>query len=222
MRRPPSYSDSFIVLSPRHKIHYEEELLEEVVAEATESPKESWSQCILLFFFKGSFHIFCISVFETSFYFLYVNKSEDAGIFNTINTYYEPLIKDCATQWTNGTKWVVEELFTYSINRTVIDALGAAAQDERKASNTALILQSSAYSLVCLVVCGAIVCICLYNKWKVSWPHIFLENMLFIGVLAAYEFFFYNTIIYKYTTLSTPELNKYIVDGLASCASGVR
>jgi hypothetical protein len=50
----------------------------------------------------------------------------------------------------------------------------------------------------------------------------FIEHLLFIGVLAAYEFFFYTTIIYNYSTLSTPELNKYIVDGLASCATGAQ
>jgi len=221
MRRPPSYSDSFIVLSPRHKLNYEEDLLDAV--EGVEIPvkeiePESWSQCILLFAFKGSFHIFCISVFETTFYFLYVNRSEDAGIFNTINTYYSPLVNDCRTQWTNGTKWFIKELFTYSINKSVIDAEGSAAAAARTSYNATLIVQSSIYSLVCFIACVGIICICVYNKWKVAWAKIFLENMLFIAVLAAYEFFFYNTIIYKYTTLSTPELNKYIVDGLASCA----
>jgi len=216
MRRPPSYSDSFIILSPRHKLNYEEELLDpepEAEAEA-----ESWSQCVLLFVFKGSFHIFCISVFETTFYFLYVNRSEDAGILGTINTYYAPLIDDCQLRWSNGTKWLVRELLTFSINQTVVDAQGAAAAAARTTYNTSLILQSSLYSVATLFVCVGIICICFYNKWKVSWAKIFLENMLFISVLAAYEFFFYNTIIYKYMTLSNAELNRYIVDGLASCA----
>jgi len=218
MRRPPSYSDSFIVLSPRHKVNYEEDFLDSVEPAAEEPEEESYAQCGLLFIFKGSLHIFCISVFETTFYFLYINRSEDAGIFNTINTYYSPLINDCETTWTNGTRWLVQELLTYSINKTLVDAQGTDAYAVRSAYNATLIVQSSMYSLASCILCVGIVFICICNKWKVSWTRIFLENMLFIAVLAAYEFFFYNTIIYKYTTLSTSELNKYIIDGLASCA----
>ena len=217
MRRPPSYSDSFIVLSQRNKVNYEEEFIEPVEA-VQEPPQESLCESSLLLVFKGSLHIFCISVFETTFYFLYINRSEDAGIFNTINTYYSPLVNDCQNTWTNGTKWLVRELFTYSINKSLVDAQGADAYAVRSACNTKLIVQSSMYSLVSCVLCVGIFFICLCNKWKVPWTRIFLENMLFIAVLAAYEFFFYKTIIYKYSTLSTPEVNKYIIDGLVSCA----
>jgi len=213
MRRPPSYSDSFIFISPRHKVNYEETLLE------PEAPTtEPWSQSILFFIFKGSFHILCISVFETTFYFLYVNRSEDAGIFGTINTYYQPLVEGCATRWANGTKWLVHELFTYAVNKTTVDAEGVAAYTARSAYNTRLVLQSSLYSVACLVLCIGIAAISIVNQWKVKWTPIFVEHVLFISVLAAYEFFFYTTIIYNYSTLSTAELNKYILDGLASCA----
>lgn len=210
MRRPPAYSDSFIVIAPKYTLNYEEPFLEP-------EPKESWTQWSLLVVFKGSFHILCISVFETVFYFLYVNKSEDAGIVGTINTYYQPLIRGCA-QWPNGTKWVVRELLTHSVNQTRVDEEGQAAAAGRTAYNNGLILQSALYSVGTLVLCVGIVGVSLYKKWKVAWGTIFLENMLFIGVLAAYEFFFYNTIIYNYKTLSTAELNRYIVDGVASCA----
>jgi hypothetical protein len=217
MRRPPAYSDSFLIISPKLTLN-EDPLLEQVQEPPLEAdPKESWTQWSLLFIFKGSFHILCISVFETTFYFLYVNKSEDAGIVGTINTYYQPLIKGCA-QWPNGTKWLVREVLTYSVNQTLLDAQGAAAASQRSTFNTSLIIQSSLYSVGTLVLCVGIVGISLCRKWKVAWGTIFLENMLFIGVLAAYEFFFYNTIIYRYMTLSTAELNRYLVDGLASCA----
>ena len=217
MRRPPAYSDSFLILSQKHSLN-EEPLLEQVQEPPLEAdPKESWTQWSLLLIFKGSFHIFCISAFETTFYFLYVNKSEDAGIFNTINTYYQPLVSGCP-QWPNGTKWLVREVLTYSVNQTLVDAQGAAAASQRSTFNTSLIIQSSLYSVGTLLLCLGIVGVSFYKKWKVAWRSIFMENMLFIGVLAAYEFFFYNTIIYNYKTLSTAELNRYIVDGLASCA----
>jgi hypothetical protein len=147
-----------------------------------------------------------------------VNRSEDKGIFNTINTYYNPLVQDCSTQWSNVTKWFIRDLLTYSINQTAVDAAGIRAATARDVYNQSLILQSSLYSVGCLMLCIAIVAVFLYKQWPVSWAHVCAENILFIGVLAAYEFFFYNTIIYKYTTLTTAELNKYIIDGLATCS----
>jgi hypothetical protein len=42
---------------------------------------------------------------------------------------------------------------------------------------------------------------------------------MFVLLLGLYELFFFRTIIYNYDTLSTAELNQYIVDGLARCAN---
>jgi hypothetical protein len=223
MRRPPSYSDSFLVIPFRNKElaipypQYHEPLLEVPPAEA-EAAEASWSLAATIFLFKGSFHILCISVFETTFYFLYVNRSEDAGILSTIDTYYKPLIEGCTTRWTNTSRWLIKELFVYGINETAINTAGESASAGRTAYNNTLILNASLYSAFAFIVCTTLVCIVHCAKWKVAWSTILLENILFIAVLAVYEFFFYNTIIYKYLTLSTPELNKYIVDGISKCA----
>jgi len=217
MRRPPSYSDSFLV------IPYKNRVIDTDVYEEAEAPIEPITEhpwlWVTVFIFKGSFHILCISIFESTFYFLYVNKSEDAGIVNTINTYYTPLVDNCATQWTNTSRWLVKELFTYAFNQTAVDAAGKVAAAARTTFNNGLIVSSALYSGAALLVCAAVVGVVVCNKWRVDWRHVILENLMFIAVLAAYEFFFYNTIIYKYGTLSTPELNKYILDGLAACGA---
>jgi hypothetical protein len=224
MRRPPSYSDSFLVIPYRNKElavnypEYHEPLLGVPVATEPAAQDASWGLTTTIFLFKGSFHILCISVFETTFYFLYVNRSEDAGILSTIDTYYKPLVEDCTTRWTNASRWLVKELLVYGINQTAINTAGVSASAERIAYNNTLIVKSSLYSGFAFLVCASLVCIVHWAKWKVSWSIILLENILFIAVLAVYEFFFYNTIIYKYLTLSTPELNKYIVDGIAQCS----
>jgi len=215
MRRPPSYSDSFLVIPYKNRA-IDIDVYEEAPVEPIVEHPCAW---VTIFIFKGSFHILCISIFETVFYFLYVNKSEDAGIVNTIDTYYKPLIDNCATQWTNTSRWLVKELFTYAFNQTTVDATGNAAAAARKSFNNRLIVTSALYSGAALLICVIIVATVIYNKWKVHWSYVILENLMFIAVLAAYEFFFYNTIIYKYNTLSTPELNKYILDGLASCGA---
>jgi len=209
MRRPPSYSDSFIVLGQDTK-------LEPLFTEPKPS-KCDFIQHAVVFIFKGSLHVLFISVFETTFYFLYVNHSEDAGILNTINTYYQPILHDCRTEWGNTTRWLLSEILAYELNRTSIDAAGANAFNSRTSYNEGLLILASMYSVISATICISILGIVRYKRWIVPWTYIFVENILFITVLAAYEYFFFRTIIYKYTTMSTPELNKYIVDGLETC-----
>jgi len=215
MRRPPAYSDSFLVLSSNERL---EPLFpsETVVPDNIEHPPVT--QGIAIFIFKGSLHILFISAFETIFYFLYVNRSEDAGIVSTINTYYQPIVAQCSTQWTNTSRWLIQELLRYELNQSSIDAAGAAAFSKRSAYNQNLLEWASLYSVISLAVCLTIAGIVWCKKWVVPWKHVFAENILFVAALAAYEYFFFRTIIYKYTTISTPELDRYIVDGLASCA----
>jgi hypothetical protein len=209
MPRPPSYSDSFIVLHSDTRL---EPLFLPDVKEETHYVRES-----VLFIFKGSLHVLFISVFETTFYFLYVNRSENAGILNTIDTYYQPLVRDCRSNWTNTTRWLLNEFIQHEINLSAIDTAGSKAALARQTYNNGLLVWSSLYSMIAMCICLFVVAIVHIRAWKVAWRHIFIENLIFIVVLASYEFFFFETIIYKYLTISTPELNQYIVDGLASC-----
>lgn len=230
MKRPPSYSDSFIFLNNdtrleplfSHVIPIKEEEVETDNKEPLPLPlapaQTDYFQISVLFIFKGSLHVLFISVFETTFYFLYVNRSENAGILNTINTYYQPLINNCQTNWSNVSRWLLNEFIQHEVNISTIDAAGNAAAWSRASYNNNLLIWSTLYSIVSAVACLFVVVIVRAKGWTVPWRHIFLENMLFILVLATYEFFFFETIIYKYVTISTPELNQYIMDGLSWCA----
>jgi hypothetical protein len=171
-----------------------------------------------VFAFQGSLHILFISAFETAFYFLYVNRSENAGILGAINTYYDPLVAGCQTSWSNATKAVVESLLTQELNISAIDAAGAASAGARTAYNHELMVWSSMYSVIAAGVCGTLAALARWKGWRVAWGRVVLENILFVAVLGLYEVFFFRTVIYNYETLSTPELSRYIVDGLASCA----
>ncbi len=218
MRRPPSYSDSFLVLpgTPGASL---EPLVIPGSEETLPPPAEeaAWPRRVTIFLFKGATHVLFISAFETAFYFLYVNKSEDAGILGTINTYYQPLVRGCSV-WSNTTKWVLQE-FLKEVDAAAIDATGAAAEAARLTYNHGLLIWSSMYSVICLAVCLGAVGVVKWQRWSVPWGRILTENLLFVAILGAYEAFFFRTIIYNYDTLSTPELNRYIVDGLEQCAS---
>ncbi len=99
--RPPSYSDSYHILSKPGRPLLEPFILnpinepveakeqEQKPQEPQQGPQElQQGPCyhgIILFIIKGSLHIFFISTFETVFYFFFVSKSEDNGIKSAFN-----------------------------------------------------------------------------------------------------------------------------------------
>jgi hypothetical protein len=209
-KRPPSYSDSYYVLNG--------EPLEPFVFPARKEVEieEPFFYTCVRFSFKGSLHLFFISVFETLFYFLFISVSENQGILNTINTYYSPLLIQCPS-WSNLTKQILSDLFTYGVNKSTIDSEGNRAFQIRSASNYKLELTSLSYSLFFLFITFVSSGIIFWKQIPMQWSRVFSEHIAFVCLLAFYEYFFYITIIYKYTTLSTQELNKYMVDGIYSC-----
>jgi hypothetical protein len=170
-----------------------------------------------LFLIKSAIHIFLISVFETIFFFQYVSISENNGILKTINTYYQPLISNCSG-WTPVEKTVIENFLTQDMNYTVIEQNGILAKNERNISNSILLyksLSSSGICLVCILIGGG------YLRWKqipVRWSVVFGENLSMVILLGLYEFIFFQYIIYNYSTLSTPELNAYLLKGFYECS----
>lgn len=220
MKRACSYSDSFLVLNSGNVIDLQPLILPEnqEIQESQGPQRRPWKVLCFLLTFKGSFHLLLISGFETVFYFLYVNKSENAGILNTINTYYQPLVANCQQTWGNGTKWFIRQLLTYEINQTLVDQEGQSTALARESYNHTLLVWSSLYSVICFVLCGMATGWVVWKRWPVPWGRMLTENMVFVLILGLYEFFFFRTIIYNYETLSTAELNMYIVNGLAQCA----
>ena len=226
--RPPSYSDSYHILSKPGRPLLEPFILnpidiDTVEAKEEEEPKQEPQQgqgsCyhgIIIFIIKGSLHIFFISTFETVFYFFFVSKSEDNGIKSAFNVYYNPLIQTCGN-WTNATHGLLEEYISYGPNKTVIDDRGFAATSARDRQNTELLNISGFYSVFCLFVFLLMALIARILHVNVRWPKLLAEHFSFVLLLGAYEYFFFRTIIYKYSTLSTDEINQYIYDGIYQC-----
>ena len=220
MKRDVSYSDSFlylsdnsnIILEPLFSINKPEIVVEpEVIPDILVKPNKT-----VLFIIKGSLHIFFISAFETFFYFLYVSKSEDNGILNTINTYYMPFINSCNT-WSNKTRELLLEILENEIDKNVIDTKGIIAFQNREETNNILLHWSIGYSGICAALFSLMIGIVYWKKIPINWLHLFSEHIAFVVLLGLYEFFFFRTIIYKYQTISTDELNQYIIDGAFQC-----
>lgn len=227
MKRALSYSDSFLVLNSGSSIDLQPLNSPDTPAEIQESQdnqlqRRPWSVLCFLMIFKGSFHLLLISGFETVFYFLYVNKSENQGILNTINTYYQPLVANCQQTWGDGTKWFVRQLLMYEINQTIVNQEGLLSALARNSYNHKLLIWSSMYSVICFALCGAATGWIWWKRWPVPWSRMLAENLVFVTILGLYEYFFFRTIIYNYETLSTAELNMYLVNGLAQCAAATQ
>lgn len=247
MRRPPSYSDSFLiksysltelpVLEPLHpsidslrKPLNSVRDLEIIVIESDATPDDTRSKNThsnnthsnvpkyILFIIKCSLHILFISTFESIFYFLYISQSENTGILKVINVYYEPIVNDISN-WTTPSKILLLDILNYEINKTAIDAAGSVSVERRRSYNNSLLDLSIVYSMVCLCMFGFMCGIVYFKKIQIKWQKLFIEQLSFIFLLALYEYFFYITIIYKYTTISTDELNQYIVDGMYKALS---
>ena len=221
MRRPPSYSDSFILRSPSLQNTPILEPLyipDPVFIEPLKLDEPPLYHTVIIFVLKGALHIFFISSFETLFYFLYVSASENTGIKNTIDAYYKPLIQSC-NKWSNISKTLIFDIIKYEVNKTAIDKEGIRSFTSRSIYNTGLLHLSIGYSVICLFIIGLSALIIWWKKIQVEWQKLLLEHLAFVVVLALYEYFFYITIIYNYTTVSTAELNQYIIDGLYQCVS---
>ena len=224
-KRPPSYSDSYYILNGDPLIplnvsltvesQVEPQAKEPLVQDITPKRKANYFT-LVRFTLKGSLHLLFISSFESIFYFLYVSVSEDAGIFSTINAYYSPLLQSCST-WSNTSRIILKDILSLGVNQTTLDSEGAMAAQNRYIYNSGLRQTSLIYSLVFLAVSVCMVILIKVKRIPIHWQRLFSEHMSFVLLLGLYEYFFYRTIIYKYATISTAELNKYIIDGLYQC-----
>jgi len=222
MRRPPSYSDSYHVLARPgtpvlEPFSLNEDLIpaKDIISTAPTEPAPCWHGGVI-FIIKGSLHIFFISTFETIFYFYFVSKSEDNGIKSAFDVYYTPLIQTCGN-WSNTTHILLENYISYGPNKSVIDSRGQGATADRNIRNTQLLNTSILYSVFCAFLFFFMAIIAYLSKIRVRWAKLLLEHFCFVALLGAYEYFFFRTIIYRYSTISTDEINQYIYDGIYQC-----
>lgn len=218
LRRPPSYSDSFFVLhgqgsiNRRSSVSSDEDDLLQRLLQAQNVPV---APRIHLFFIKAAIHIFLVSIFETIFFFQYVSQRENNGVLQTINTYYEPIVQSCPN-WNNQTKAFIFELLQ-ALKYQNVELEGDVGKANRLANNQALLGNSLIGSGVCFAVLLGGTGYLTYKKTPVRWWVIVVENISMVVMLGLYEYIFFHFIIYNYGTISTPELNAYIVKGLVNC-----
>jgi hypothetical protein len=159
------------------------------------------------------FHILLISIFETLFFFLFISKSEDAGIQNTINGYVEGVVSQCS-RWSSNESAAITEFLALFLNASDVLSAASRAGEKRRYYNFMLQIQAWVYVLILLLVFTIAVLAYLIRKVPIKWKSVVVDNVCMIVLLGVYEYFFFRTIIYKYQSLSDSELDGNIVTQL--------
>jgi hypothetical protein len=243
LKRPPSYSDSFVFLDLEPLSINGRPLLADT-AEPTErtsphslspirplhpvasagqfstfsipagfSTTEKWATRFLGF----GVHLSLVSVFETLFFFLFISKSEDSGLTGVLDGYVGGILASCHS-WPANTTAVVNDILSVLINATQVATAANQAALQRQAYNRTLELQAWGYV-------GGLIGIVLLSTWvthhrglRIAWRRILLENLIMVSLLGLYELTFFKTIIYRYENMSLPELDGFVVGQLqAQC-----
>lgn len=205
IRRPPSYSDSFYFTPDDGPL----------VVYIPSAPLQNKSlgtkiakRCISFLF-----HILLISIFETLFFFLFISKSEDAGIQNTIQGYITGVVSQCSG-WSSNESTAISEFLALFLNAS--DVLSSASRDgeKRRYYNFMLQVQAWVYVLILLLIFTITALAYSIRKVPIKWKSVIVDNVCMILLLGLYEYFFFRTIIYKYQSLNDSELDGYIVTQL--------
>ena len=222
--RPPSYSDSFFFLSPNtiqvnltasvNSIPLSTPIASETRVQPEPQPEPQPNRTITKLLSVGT-HITLIGIFETVFYFQFISKSEDGGIQNTINQFLQGTLQQCAS-WPANTTALIADIVALAVNETAVAQAALAATQGRQQANGQLQLQAWMYVLVLsftLLVAGLTARI---RGHRINWREIVIDNIVLVVLLGAYEAFFFETIIYRYQSLTLPELEQSILQQLST------
>ena len=220
--RPPSYSDSFFFLSPQTiQVNLVGSVNSIPLTTPTAQPEPQLIEAppppsrIITKLLSVGTHITLIGIFETVFYFQFISKSEDGGIQNTINQFLQGTLQQCAT-WPANTTALIADLVALAVNETAVAQAALAATQGRQQANGQLQLQAWMYVLVlsfALMVAGLTA---RSRGHRINWREIVVDNIVLVVLLGAYEAFFFETIIYRYQSLTLPELEQSILQQLAA------
>ena len=236
LKRPPSYSDSFLVLSGKQTeleplkspllrsssgffIESPPQPLEPSVLQSppdlqipvskSHTPAEKWFNRVM----SLGVHSTLISLFETIFFFQFVAVSEDTGLKSTIDSYVNNILTTCQN-WTSEQHIIINDILSVLVNVTQVDENGSISSSNRHAFNSSLQLQSWMYFVGLLSSILIIGFVGTRARLRIAYKRILVENLIMVTLLGLYEWTFFKTIIYNYENISTPEIDQFIVGQL--------
>lgn len=169
--------------------------------------------CSKIFYYF--FHLALIAIFETIFYFFYISGEEDNGINDNIISVIKDISYDC-------------KYFSSNIKFTIIDYLKSIndssyiiSREYRLDQNKELFNDAMNYVYVFLcisLVMGIIIVNTVQGRNKIR--ELFIDTVIIMGILSAYEYNFFLHIIKNYSPITTNELEYYTKNELIFSCSG--
>lgn len=215
--RPMSYSDSFFFIPNSLDPLDISGSLEMKQMKDPQQLNEVQSPQWILTGLSFMFHISLISLFESAFFYLFISKSEDKGITTTVGHLIGQITNTCP--WpTNQTTIVSDILRVFIDPSAVIETANQAAQ-ERQTYNSHIFFQAWMYSVGIwgfTLLSYIVVAYTIGLTWR-KLRGILLENLGLVAMLGIYEFIFFKTIIYRYDSVSVPEIEGNIIQSLQQC-----
>ncbi len=206
MLRPPSYSDSFLVLAQPLQQPSQKPIEVPISAIKPQFDFVWWYEKLV----SLCIHISLIALFETIFFFQFISKSEDSGLLKTIDKYVYGLADSCYN-WSPNVTIPVNDILLLFIDPRNVSLIATDAANSRTAYNTNLQIQAWIYFIVLTAFTGVLSSIAVWKRLKFHWKRVFIENIAMVALLGIYEFAFFRTIIYNYVSLSVPEIDEHIV-----------
>lgn len=227
LRRPASYSDSFLFLPETQTplltksnstgsfaidtkpLILQPSVLQQAPVEQPSRPvtvAEKWYSRLMGF----GLHITLISLFETIFFFQYISKSEDTGIQTTVDSYVNGVLTTCQG-WPPNMTTILNDILSVLVNISQVQEASLQASQSRLHANQALQIQAWLYvaglasTLVVVALLGR------QARLRLAWKRILVENLIMVSMLGVYELVFFKTIIYNYDTMTVAELDEQIV-----------
>jgi hypothetical protein len=211
--RPQAFSDSFLIIPPRT---YPVSPVLEVPFSAFRPRFDCawWAEKVI----SICLHISLISLFETVFFFAYISRTEDTALLRAVGGFVGGFEDTCAT-WPAAETAVIRDIVGTLVNSSVIAAAATASVAQRYTYNAGLERQAWAYFGGLAGATTLLIAVSAKKRYKIQWRRICAENVALVGLLGIYEFLFFRTIVYNYTSLSAAELKWDALQQVnASCA----
>jgi hypothetical protein len=158
-------------------------------------------------------HITLISLFETVFFFQYISKSEDTGIQKTVDGYINGVLATCQ-EWPPNTTLFLNDILSVLVNTTQVQEASQTAGQKRLHINQGLELQAWLYVAGLASTLVVVALLGRQARLRLAWKRILVENLIMVSMLGVYELVFFRTIIYNYDTMTVAELDEQIVTQL--------
>jgi hypothetical protein len=161
-------------------------------------------------------HVFIMVIFEIYFYFNYIVQIEKNEFLNQIDKYFgelnnipiDPIQKQAIKYIIDSNNSKYNTYLSYLYDQ-YINSLSSQKKLLQK-----LLIKACTIAGIIGIIGIILFTIGLFNRKKIKWNWIWIENLLMFLFLGIFEYFFFMTIVMNYNPITDAEVKYYMVDGI--------